>query len=183
MPVSASEGSLVIWSVPEEPVSLASATLGAAGSTGIEGEGEGGRGRDVAGEVGLAHLDGVGALHQLGEGGGAGAPVAAAVERVLDRGPALDAGERQRSIVGDLVAARGAGVVGKRHPRGRRHAGVEGEGEGGIVMLPATSVACTSTVLRPCRRGEALVKVEPPSMQYLTVAPLSRPLTPACQHW
>ena len=30
-PVSASEGSLVIWSVPEEPVSLASATAGAAG--------------------------------------------------------------------------------------------------------------------------------------------------------
>ena len=36
----------------------------------IEGEGEGGGSRDVAGEIGLPHLDGVGPLRQLGQRSG-----------------------------------------------------------------------------------------------------------------
>ena len=108
----------------------------------IEGEGEGGRGRDVAGDVGLAHLDGVGPLHQLGEGRGAGAPVAAAVDRVLDRRPALHARQRQRRIVGDLVAARGARVVGKRHARRRRRCDIDRDAQGvESALVPLLSVA------------------------------------------
>ena len=182
MPVSASEGSLVTWSLPEEPVSLASATLGRRRHPGVEGEGEGCRRGDVAGEVGLAHLDGVGPLHQLGEGGGAGAPVAAAVERVLDRGPALDAGQRQRRIVGDLVAARGAGVVGQRHARrGRVAVSRVKAKEAGVETLPARSVWRTSTVLDPCTSwaavGALVLQLLPPSSEYSTVAPLSMPVS------
>ena len=99
---------------------------------GVEREGEGGGGRDVAGKIGLPHLDGVGPLRQLGQRRGAGAPVAAAVERVLDRGPGLHARQRQRRIVGDLVAARGAGVVGKRHAGRRRHGLVDHQRLGGL---------------------------------------------------
>ena len=73
---------------------------------------------DVAGDVGLPHIDDVCPLRQLARRRGAGAPVAAAVDPGLHRRPALDAVQRQRRIVGGLVAARGAGVVGKRHARG-----------------------------------------------------------------
>ena len=54
-PVSASVPILVMWSLPEEPVSLVSATPGAAGA-GVEGEGEGGV-VGVAGHVGGPHDD------------------------------------------------------------------------------------------------------------------------------
>ena len=126
-----SEPTLVTWSLPAAAVLGQRHPRRGAGRLSRV-KAKCGAGRDVAGHVGLAHLDGVGTLHQLARGRGAGAPVAAAVDRVFDRGPALQARQRQRRVVGDLVGARGARVVGQRHG-GRCHAGVEGEGEGGVV--------------------------------------------------
>ena len=128
----------------------------------VEREGEGGGGRDVAGEVGLPHVDGVGPLHQLARGRGAGAPVAAAVDRVLDRGPALHPGDVSEGSlvvlslpeepVSLVSATTGAAVP------------VSSVKENAVsLVLPATSVARTMTSLRPSTALKLLVKVVPPS--------------------
>ena len=62
MPVRVSAPLLVIRSELELPLSLVSATPGADGAIGVEGEAQAGGAGHVAGHIGLANLNGVDAL-------------------------------------------------------------------------------------------------------------------------
>ena len=130
----------------------------------IEREGEGGRGRDVAGEVGLAHLDGVRPCTSWASVGALVLQLLPPSSEYSTVAPLSIPVSVSEAIVGDLVAARGAGVVGKRHPRRRRHAVSRVKEKAVSLVLPATSVARTITLLRPSAAVKLLVKVEPPSV-------------------
>ena len=117
----------------------------AAGFTGLEGGGgdvDGHRGgggvvgkgqcragrRDVAGRVGLTHIDGVAALGR----GEAAAPVGA-VGAVFHQGAGLGTADGEGAIVGDLVAAGNAAVGAQGQGRRSRGAGVK-KNCGGIAV-------------------------------------------------
>ena len=93
----------------------------------IEGEAEGrGCGR-VAGHIGLANLNGVETLDR----GERIAPGRTVVDRILDNGAGLDAGESQRAVVGDMVGIGATTVDGQRHAGRRRCNRIEGEAQAG----------------------------------------------------
>ena len=104
MPERVSAPLLVIWSVAELPLSFVSATLGATGANRIEREAEAGDTGDVAGDIGLANLNGIETLDRRERI----APSLAAIHRVLDERAHLNAREGQRAVVGDMVARVGA---------------------------------------------------------------------------
>ena len=137
MPERVSAPVLVMWSVPELPLSVVSATPGAARRRCVQREAEaGGRGH-VAGHVGLANRNGVEALNRCERVG----PGLAVVDRVLNECAGLDAGEGQRTGIGDVVGP-GAAAVGRRAPPGAVGAVVSSVKLKLVAVdtLPATSV-------------------------------------------
>ena len=135
----------MILSVLEEPVSLASATVGAVGAT-VSSEKVKAVVAETLPATSVCRTSTV--LAPCASCAAVGA-VVLQVEppsiRVLDLGPGLDAGQRQGGIVGDLIAARGACVVGQRHAGCGRVGRVERQGlkEARGSALPAMSVCLT----------------------------------------
>ena len=74
-------------------------------------------------------------------------------DAVADRRPALQAAQVQRAYIGDVVAGAAAAVRRQRHRR-RCRAGVEGEGEGGVVGVTGDVGRPHDNVVEPLHRAE-----------------------------
>ena len=119
-PLSVSAGLLVMWSLPEDPLSLVSATPGAAGVTVS-------RVKLKAVRLETLPATSVCRTSTVFDPCTSWAIVGALVDQVVPPSseystlaPGLDPAQRQRRIVGDVVAARRSAVAGQRHPGCRR---------------------------------------------------------------
>src|SRR5262249_56215663 len=94
---------------------------GGRGGGGWGGEADGGRRALVAGGAARAARRGFGPLTRRERA----APAGAAVGRILDRAARLRRRHSQRTVAGDVIGARAAGVVGQRQRQSRRRRGVD----------------------------------------------------------